>query len=210
MSFHYTEDDADLSGLISAKLDLDRIFTKLRGDTVQYNDIVDTTATEFSDLVSDSIRTVATENQDSWQSAMMACICAHGVIDQWISDIRWYRDRIDEIQADFSSSVTEVDDFTEYSAIESSHISQAQNAYEQLEIKSDSCSDMLAAGPTPETVRQLIEAGHLGMAPFAVTGDYVYYPYDESSAEDLAERIRTGDFGGNYDDLHEAAAPAAL
>lgn len=65
MGFSYTEDDANLSGLISARMDLNRIYTKLRGDTVQYNDIVDTTATEFTDLISDSIRTVATENQEA-------------------------------------------------------------------------------------------------------------------------------------------------
>ena len=205
MGFSYTEDDANLSGLISARMDLNRIYTKLRGDTVQYNDIVDTTATEFTDLISDSIRTVATENQEAWQSAMMACICAHGVIDQWISDVQWYRDRIDEIETEFNTAVTGIDDFTAYSAIEASHNSQARTAYEQFEQRADACSDMLADGPTPETVRKLTEAGHLGMAPFAVTGDHEYYPYDESAGEDLAERIRSGDYGGNYDELHNAA-----
>lgn len=34
MGFSYTEDDANLSGLISARMDLNRIYTKLRGDTV--------------------------------------------------------------------------------------------------------------------------------------------------------------------------------
>ncbi|WP_304452331.1 hypothetical protein [Nocardiopsis sp. YSL2] len=209
MTFSYTEDDADLGGLISARMELDRIYTHLRGDTVEYNDIVTNTATSFTDLISANIQSVASENESAWQDALMACVCAHGVIDQWISDVRWYRERIEEIRSNFTTAVTGLDNMTEYQQKEVMYTSQATQAYSELEERADECSDMLADGPTPATLRKLNEAGHVGNVAFAITGDYEYWPYDQESGEELGEMIASGDFDGDYDALHAAMVALA-
>ncbi|WP_150236783.1 TPR repeat region-containing protein [Nocardiopsis quinghaiensis] len=191
----YTECEIDTGALSSHAETFQELHTKISGRSGEFSTIAEPVATHFEGLVGESLKSVATENQEAWSSAMMACIHAYGIIQKVISDVEWYENEIETIKADLATALgsspstgNEVDDASIRSAVVVRHNERATEAWEKLEGKCETTEERLREGPTPENIKELIEAGHLGGdIAYYTTGDVDYFYFDESDAATMAD-----------------------
>ncbi|WP_017597136.1 TPR repeat region-containing protein [Nocardiopsis lucentensis] len=173
------ECDVSVSVLQHQRDKFDEMYSNICGKSASYNAIANTTATEFSDLISADISSAASENETAWGSALGACIHASGVIAEYALAVQSYNNRTEEIQGDFDTAISAADSEDDKEAAVELYQGQADEAWSTLEGKATEVSDMLADGPTPEHIRTLTEAGHIGSVPgglmYVITGDEQYF-----------------------------------
>ncbi|WP_435113864.1 hypothetical protein [Nocardiopsis synnemataformans] len=173
------ECDVSVHLLQSQQQRFDEMYSNICGKSASYNAVANTTATEFSELVSEDIRAAVDENEEAWSSALTACIHAVGVISTYRVAVQNYNNRAEEIEENFRHDIAGAETDSEKQASVDKYQPQADEAWGSLEEQAAVVSDMLADGPTPEHIRTLTEAGHLGDVPggilYVVTGDEDYF-----------------------------------
>lgn len=173
------ECDVSVHLLQSQQQRFDEMYSNICGKSATYNAVANTTATEFSELVSEDIMAAVDENEEAWSSALTACIHAVGVISTYRVAVQNYNDRAEEIEENFRHDIAGAETDSERQASVDKYQPQADEAWASLEEQAAVVSDMLADGPTPEHIRTLTEAGHLGDVPggilYVVTGDEDYF-----------------------------------
>ncbi|MFD6949296.1 hypothetical protein A6A08_12915 [Nocardiopsis sp. TSRI0078] len=173
----------------------DEMYSNICGRSASYNAVANTTATEFSELISEDIKSAVEENEEAWSSALAACIHAVGVISTYRAAVQNYNDRSEEIEENFRHDITRAESDSEKQAAVDKYQPQADEAWGTLEEKAAVVSDMLVDGPTPEHIRTLTEAGHLGNVPggilYVVTGDENYFAVPpEMDGSEIGETIQ--------------------
>ncbi|PDP85123.1 hypothetical protein CQJ94_24300 [Glycomyces fuscus] len=173
------ECDVSFHLLQSQQQRFDEMYSNICGKSATYNAVANTTATEFSELVSEDIMAAVEENEEAWSSALAACIHAVGVVSTYRVAVQNYNNRTDEIEENFRHDIAGAETDSEKQASVDKYQPQADEAWASLEEQAAVVSDMLADGPTPEHIRTLTEAGHLGDVPggilYVVTGDEDYF-----------------------------------
>lgn len=191
--FNPTECDIDTGKLESLRTDFQNLHDRICGRSEGYGDVTSSSANRFTDLIAGPIKDMATENQEAWSSAMMACTVAIGAVGEIIEAVEWYEEEIENIRGRFNTAVSassNVENVTAIEALAAPFNSEAAEAWTTLEQKCEGAEDTLAAGPTPETIRALIEAGHIsGDISFATTGDWEMFYFDPDDAESMVHAI---------------------
>ncbi|WP_143832955.1 MULTISPECIES: TPR repeat region-containing protein [Nocardiopsis] len=199
----YIECEIDRGTVASARDTFEELFSLISGRSVEYNTITTSVGFEFSDLIGESLRGAANENQFAWSSSMLACIHAYGVLEKISTDVKWYEDRIEEIKENLSTALAnsaEPDNLNISQRIIESHNFQAEEAWRDLETRCDEIQERLKEGPTPENIRALADGGYFGANEnigFYTTGDFEYYHVDEGQAEVIATHIGEAVLNGN-------------
>lgn len=175
----YKECEVSVASLQNQVQVFDAMYSNIRGRSASYNSVTNTTASEFSELISGDIRSAADENEEAWGSALMATVHAVGIIHEYTSAIQTYESKIDELEEELDSAVSQAEGKAEKEALVEEYSDQATTAWESLESIADTVSERLADGPTPEHMRELTEGGHLGGVPggfgWVITGDDEYF-----------------------------------
>ncbi|MFI6578987.1 hypothetical protein ACIBFB_24635 [Nocardiopsis sp. NPDC050513] len=193
----YNECEID-TGVLGQRRDaFDEIHAKISGRSGEFNTIAEPVGFHFDNLIGESLRGVAVENRESWSSAMVACQHAYGLIGKAIEDVKWYEDEIEAIKSRLQSALSglstgdEEDDQSLRDAFVSQYSQEATEAWEELERRCEATEERLRGGPTPETIRELSEAGHIGAnITYYTTGDVEYFSYDETAGITLANNIK--------------------
>ncbi|WP_304452342.1 hypothetical protein [Nocardiopsis sp. YSL2] len=157
----------------------DEMYSNICGRSARYNDVANTTATEFSDLIEDDISEIADENEEAWSSALLATIHAVGVIKAYAEAVRTYKNTIENLEGDLANDIAAADTKSEKENLVEEYQGLADTAWRKLEAEASAVDDMLSDGPTPEHISALTEAGHIGGPPgglgWVVTGDDEYF-----------------------------------
>ncbi|MEV2274310.1 hypothetical protein AB0I72_01875 [Nocardiopsis sp. NPDC049922] len=180
-SYQISPKECDVSvSVLQNQIDrFNEMYSNICGRSASYNAVANTTATEFSELISENIRSTAEENEDAWGSALAACIHAVGVIKRYSVAVQAYNNRIEELEGELASKVSAAETTADKEDLVDEYQGYADDAWGTLEGKAAEVSDMLADGPTPEHIRTLTEAGHIGSVPgglmYVITGDEQYF-----------------------------------
>jgi hypothetical protein len=206
-SLRYTECEIDAGTLESHADYFQELHAKISGRSGDFNTIAEPVSIHFQGLVGESLKSVAAENQEAWSSSMMACIHAYGMVQKVIEDVTWYEGEIEAIKLSLTvalgampSTGDDGEDESLQTAIVEEHNRQAEEAWEKLETKCETTEERLREGPTPENIRELIEAGHIGSdIAYATTGDTEYFHFDAETGEEVGEALREELEGGGSD-----------
>lgn len=187
------------------------LHAKISGRAGEFGTIAKPVSTHFGGLVGESLKGVATENHEAWSSSMMACIHAYGIIQKVISDVEWYEEEIESIKADLASALgalpstgDELEDASIRNAAVIHYNELADETWRKLEKRCETTEERLGEGPTPENIKELIAAGHIGDGvAYATTGDIDYFYFEESDAITMANFFKTAveGYGGSIDAL---------
>ncbi|WP_160050649.1 MULTISPECIES: hypothetical protein [unclassified Nocardiopsis] len=212
----YTECEIDTGALIGHKEAFQELHAKISGRSGEFGTIAQPVSVHFEGLVGEGLKTVATQNQEAWSSAMMACIHAYGVVQKVIEDVKWYEDEIEAIKlaltvalGSMPSTGDDDDDASLQAAIVEEHNGQAREAWQKLETKCEDTEEQLREGPTPGNIQELIAAGYIGGdIAYYTTGDVDYFYYEESDAITMANFFKTAAEGyeGSLDALDSQVA----
>ncbi|WP_444961280.1 TPR repeat region-containing protein [Nocardiopsis sp. M1B1] len=206
-SLSYTECEIDTGTLQSQAETFQELHAKISGRSGEFSTITEPVATHFEGLVGEGLKSVAAENQEAWSSAMMACYHAYGMVQKVITDVEWYENRIEEIKADLATALgsspstgDETENASLRNAIVVSHNEMATEAWEKLETRCEATEERLREGPTPDNIKELIEAGHLGEnIAYYTTSDVDYFYFDGSAGENVAWAIKNAALNGGLE-----------
>ncbi|XKK40103.1 hypothetical protein HFP72_04810 [Nocardiopsis sp. ARC36] len=205
-SLTYTECEIDAGSLESHATSFQELHAKISGRSGEFNTITEPVSIHFEGLVGEGLKGVSTENQEAWSSSMMACIHAYGMVQRVIEDVKWYEDEISAIKLALTvalgampSTGDDGDDASLQAAILEEHNRQAEEAWGKLETKCEATEDRIREGPTPENIRELIEAGHIGSdIAYATTGETEYFHFDSETGGEVGDALREElESGGN-------------
>ncbi|MEU3018899.1 hypothetical protein ABZ635_16035 [Nocardiopsis sp. NPDC007018] len=162
----YTECEIDKDKLILARDGFESLHAKITGRGDGYNSITRPTGDEFSDLLGDGIKRLATGNQQSWGDSLLACLHAYGVLDRAAKATGLYNQKIDDLKARFAEARNHVpsEDLDSYVGVDRLALIniEARRAWYWLVEQCEEIEDILQDGPTAYRIRQLAEAGHFG------------------------------------------------
>ncbi|WP_431872892.1 hypothetical protein [Nocardiopsis eucommiae] len=184
---NYTECEFDAGQIEKARDEFQALHAKIAGRSEGYESITSRVGSEFSDLIGDGLKRLATENQAAWGSALLACLHGYGVLDKTLTDTNWYEARIADVKYRLSSAVNaipsvEQDSYTRVESVRRSFDAEARTLWTKFEERCQETEDTLKDGPTPQRIRQLSEGGHFGdnqQIGYRTTGDINYYVVDE-------------------------------
>lgn len=190
-----------ISELQSQAQVFDEIYSSICGRSASYNAVANTTATNFSELISSDIKAAADENEAAWESALLASTHAVGVIEYYSTAIQAYDNKIEELEEEFASAIASKETKGEKEQVVTEYQELADSAWETLRGKGKEVSGMLGDGPTPEHIRTLTEAGHLGTVPgglgWIISGEDEYFALpeemDASEVGEVFQRAAEGD-----------------
>ncbi|MFJ6017825.1 hypothetical protein ACIQFP_00625 [Nocardiopsis alba] len=209
--------DADVAGLGGAEAVFEtagRLMTGSQGDIF---DRVSSGAEEFTDLLSENIKTGASENHEQWATAFFSCMYGQSVVEIWRKAVQKFNSTMETLQEEWDDAIStnfgvEVapvgdegrqDDLIEKDQAQELQYSllkeQADPAREELEEVAEKVRNMLETGPSEEgNIDYLVSKGYLGWAPYAILGPGSPVPIDldadggEEMANDLAEAVESG------------------
>ncbi|MEU2947700.1 hypothetical protein ABZ617_16880 [Nocardiopsis alba] len=212
------ECDIDSGSVDSARQDYDNLFSKISGRSGEYNLITEPVSFDFSGLVAENLRSAANENQSAWQSSLSACSLAFGVLSEVYEAVVEYDEKLDDIQARYSSYVKNLGDTLQPDSITvmQSFQTEADTALTNLRTRCDWAEEKLESGATPESMRALAAAGHFGeygQIGYYINEDLNYYHVDETQAETIAVHLRDGVLegrGGSIEALEDNPELLAL
>ncbi|MFE9246589.1 hypothetical protein [Nocardiopsis sp. NPDC006938] len=190
---NYTECEFDTAKLTTARDGFQALHAKIAGRSEGYESITSPVGSEFSDLVDTQLKRLATQNQQAWSSALLACLHAYGVLDKAIEDTDWYEEQIADVKYRLSSAVNaipsvEQDSYTRVDSVRRTFDAEARTLWTRFEERCQETEDTLKDGPTPFRIRQLAEGGHFGaneQAGYKSSGDVDYYVIDEDYNAEL-------------------------
>ncbi|WP_017543883.1 TPR repeat region-containing protein [Nocardiopsis prasina] len=190
---NYTECEFDTGQIEKARDEFESLHAKIAGRSESYKSITSPVGDEFSDLIGDGLRQLATANQSAWGSALLACLHGYGVLDKTLTDTKWYNDEIDRIQARLASAlnaipVTDQDNFTRVRATREPFDREAAALWPKFVERCDATEEILKDGPTPRRIRELAEGGYFGLneqAGYKSTGKLDFYAIEKDFNADL-------------------------
>jgi hypothetical protein len=167
-------------------------------------------AVEFTDLVAEDIRSQAEYNRTAWRKASLMAVYAGGVTEGWANDVRWFTQRLSELEDEWEearadrfgvhppSGVEGVEE--RFSALRAraraaklaSLDSRAEYARTEFERRARMRANQLQDGPTDATIKQLVrDDGVLGWAPHNLGWSHPPLPLDAEQGDGLAEELQS-------------------
>ncbi|MBB4934238.1 hypothetical protein F4561_005058 [Lipingzhangella halophila] len=167
---------------------------RITGKSGDLKELFNDSATEFSDLVADDLKSVAEENHGAWKKSLLACEVARAVMDKWADDVEWYRNQIANLQEDWDSGISagrgtsesEREEKKEEKAEELNE--KANEKWRELKRRADENSEMLEDGPSGD-LTPLFDAGVLGWSAHNLTGESKNIPANRERAEKYARDL---------------------
>lgn len=190
----YNECEMETGELEDCQSEFSSLHAAISGRSNEYNTITEPVSNHFSGMIGQGLKEVAADNREAWESALMACTHAFGILGKAIEDVNWYENRIDDIKTNLNSEVygmrNIVDETGEMlDGVVEKYNRQAADAWLDFQILCEETESDLRAGPTPETIRKLAEGGYLGQIGYYTTGDIDYLYLDSENAEEVADYI---------------------
>ena len=209
--------DANPGALGGAKLQFRLAGETLTGGGRDIFDRVSSGAEEFTDLISEDIKSCANYDQENWGTAFFSCLYGDAVVDTWKKAVEDYNSSIDELELEWGEAVgdnfgVEVaeegdqreNDLVEWEIARSAKAGElnrsAETARGDLEEVAEIVNRMLEDGPSSEeNVEYLVRHGSFGWAPYTIFGYGQPVPIDldsdggEELAEEFAEAIESGE-----------------
>ncbi|MBQ1081257.1 hypothetical protein [Nocardiopsis sp. B62] len=180
---NYTECEFDAGQIEKARNEFESLHAKIAGRSESYKSITSPVGDEFSDLIGDGLRQLATTNQSAWGSALLACLHGYGVLDKTVTDTNWYNEQIADIKSRLSMALNaippvEQDSFNRVDSTRRTFDAESRTLWTKFEARCEETEDTLKEGPTPLRIRQLAEGGHFGVNEqigYQTTGDINFY-----------------------------------
>ncbi|MGW5879265.1 TPR repeat region-containing protein [Nocardiopsis terrae] len=197
MYFSPTPCDIDTGKLDQAADDMLDIVSRITGKSGDLEELFDSAAMEFSDLIAEGIRSTANDNHGAWTSALTACWHVWGVVTKWSGDVERYKANIAGLQEEWDSAISanfgfEHDDagmVEARRALAGALNDRARGYWETLVEEAGENSANLEGGPTVANLRELVDAGVLGFAAYNATRQIMYYPSTFDTGERDAEAL---------------------
>ncbi|MEY9213477.1 hypothetical protein NI17_000595 [Thermobifida halotolerans] len=203
-SFDPQDTEADEETIRAAADDLYDVAGRIIGRSGDLRSAFTGAAVEFTDLVTEDIRSEGDYDEQLWQRSSMAVVYAAGVTDMWAEDVKWFKDKRQELIDGWEDEVA--DDFgvpheptsepgpppvapgetpperPSPTASRDAKIAEkrqerldhyegeAADLWEKFQERAEEKGQMLRDGPEPEHVRELVDAGVLGWAPYNIMG----------------------------------------
>ncbi|GAA1071574.1 TPR repeat region-containing protein [Nocardiopsis metallicus] len=189
----YTECEFDSTKITEARDEFEGLHAKIAGRSEGYKSITSPAGDEFSDLLGDGIKEIATENQRAWSSSLLACVHAYGVLDKAATDTDWYTDKITDIKARLRTEInSQQEESSALRGIRMVYDNEARSAWTKFVQRCEETEDILQDGPLPHRVRQLAEGGYFGrneQVGYQSSGDVDYMLVSAISPELLARWV---------------------
>ena len=217
-TFTFTECEIEASVLVGHREAFEELHAKIAGRSGEFCTISEPVSLHFEGQIGEGLRSTALENQESWSSALLACLHAYGMIGKVISDVNWYEERIETLRSEMATEIgglpstgSEEEDASLRDVVIERYNRLAEEAWKSLEERCEDTEDQIKEGPTPGNIRELIEAGHIGSRiAYATTGDTDYWNFDSESGEEIGEGLREALEGGNADSSEVGAYLALI
>ncbi|WP_306370831.1 hypothetical protein [Nocardiopsis sp. CC223A] len=204
--------DADPDGLSSSQAVFQSAGTMLTGSGNNIFDRVSSGAEEFTDLISEDIKSCASFDLENWGKAFFSCIYGDSVVETWREAVKKYNSTIDGLEGEWSEAVgnefgvdveplsgdpdKRADDLVDLGIARQGKYSelklQAETARGELEEVAERVNTMLEDGPSSEdNIEYLVRSGLLGWAPYAIFGygQPVPIELDWGSGEEWADKF---------------------
>lgn len=189
--------DIDAGKLDQVAEDILDVVSRITGMSGDMEELFNGAAMEFSELIAEDIQSAANENHSAWTTALASCWHVWGVLTKWSTDVKRYKENIEDLQEEWDTAVGnnfgfELDDaaaFETRRALAGSLNGRAQGYWETLEGEAEDNSANLQGGPTVANLRELIDTGVLGFAAYNATRQVMYYPSTFDTGERDAENL---------------------
>ncbi len=189
--------DIDAGKLDQVAEDILDVVSRNTGMSGDMEELFNGAAMEFSELIAEDIQSAANENHSAWTTALASCWHVWGVLTKWSTDVKRYKENIEDLQEEWDTAVGnnfgfELDDaaaFETRRALAGSLNGRAQGYWETLEGEAEDNSANLQGGPTVANLRELIDTGVLGFAAYNATRQVMYYPSTFDTGERDAENL---------------------
>lgn len=189
--------DIDAGKLDQVAEDILDVVSRITGMSGDMEELFNGAAMEFSELIAEDIQSAANENHSAWTTALASCWHVWGVLTKWSTDVKRYKENIEDLQEEWDTAVGnnfgfELDDaaaFETRRALAGSLNGRAQGYWETLEGEAEDNSANLHGGPTVANLRELIDTGVLGFAAYNATRQVMYYPSTFDTGERDAENL---------------------
>ena len=189
--------DIDAGKLDQVAEDILDVVSRNTGMSGDMEELFNGAAMEFSELIAEDIQSTANENHSAWTTALASCWHVWGVLTKWSTDVKRYKENIEDLQEEWDTAVGnnfgfELDDaaaFETRRALAGSLNGRAQGYWETLEGEAEDNSANLQGGPTVANLRELIDTGVLGFAAYNATRQVMYYPSTFDTGERDAENL---------------------
>ncbi|MBB6174010.1 hypothetical protein HNR23_004070 [Nocardiopsis mwathae] len=183
----YDDNTINLGGLNTAAADFVSIIGDMTGHSGDVKQTLTSGANNFTDMISESIKSEAAYDADLWAKASMFCVVGSGITELWIQNIKDFRDKLDELQQEWDdyppppkddkSSSSEGKNSDALDAYKTAKLEKLQELKDRAEAARSKFEDEasernsdLKKGADDFPVKKLVDAGVLGWAAYNILG----------------------------------------
>ncbi|CAM4164998.1 hypothetical protein [Nocardiopsis rhodophaea] len=215
LSFNPKDTEAEYSTIMDAADGITDIAVRTLGRSTDLKDDFDKLAMDYTHVIGAQIRNQGDGNEGMWRQASYAVNYCAGETRSWAAEVKDFKKKrnnlikewgdavkaaVDKVQSDSPGShsllMGGVFDKKEYKLAKkelSGKLEElndrASNDWKKFKQKAEDYGDNLKEGPTPENVKRLVDAGHIGWSAYNIKGRGEPLPLKPKDAAKLARTL---------------------
>lgn len=217
MPLNIPEASASSEEALTSSEDFMALCHRITGQSEEQFNSFKNSASSFSEMLSESIKSAGGVTHEHWSNAVLACVIAAEAAEQWSEDLEWYENQSEILRTQaqhdathLSSTPQEGQELSPRASFIQSLQVMADENWEELEERAEDCSKTIQDGTDPENVADLVKNGSLGWLPYNLVGEVMPTPLGEREGGELGEEIAEMLESGEIDSEAYAALMANM